>query len=235
MKARAALLAVSLLVPVGAGVATAAPKPKPKPVPLKPVCNLVVDDKADATYNMVPGAAGDDIVSADVASDSTLITGVIRVAALAANDPQAPFGRGYFVNFTAPGSPDVLFLSARTYPTGNTFVYGYDGVDPNTGVNTSYTLGSASGVVDTAKGEVRISVPIKDLATGAKANLAKGNKLSGLTAEVFRIAGQGLVPSQSPAPGAPRVPLGGVLLPFDDAVGTTSYALGHPSCVAVGK
>ena len=227
MKTRALLLSSSLVLLGCAGVATAAPK-------AKPVCNLVADAKGDASYNNVPGADGDDIVSADVASDATTITGVLRVAGLSAQDPQAPLGRNYEVLFTAPGSADLLFLSARTYPQGTKFIYGYQSADPTSGVTTNYMLGDATGVVDTAKGEVRISTTIKSYVDGAKAKLAPGAKLAGLTAEVDRIVGQGFVPSQSPAPGAPRVPLGGLLLPFDDAAGG-KYVMGTPSCVAVGK
>lgn len=232
MKIRATLLASSLLLAGGASYAAAAPKAKPKPA--KPVCNLIVDEKGDATYNNVPGAAGDDIVGGDLASDGTTVTGVLRLAGLSANDPQAPFGRNYSVLFTAPGSADLLFMSARTYPQGTKYVFGYRAEDPNTGVNTNFLLGDATGVVDLAKGEVRVSAPVKGFVEGAKAKLAPGAKLSGLGGSVDRIAGQGFVPSQSPAPGAPRVPLGGFLLPFDEASGTT-YLMGTPSCVAVGK
>jgi hypothetical protein len=227
MKARALLLSSSLVLVGCAGVAAAAPK-------AKPVCNLMADAKGDATYNNVPGADGDDIVSADIASDATTITGVLRAAAIPANDPQAPLGRNYTVLFSAKGSGDLLYLSARTYPQGTKFLFGYQAMDPNTGVNTNYSLGDAAGVVDNAKGEVHVSVPIKAFVDGAKAKLAPGTKLVGLSATVDRIVGQGFVPSQSPAPGAPRVPLGGVLLPFDNAAGT-SYIMGTPSCVAVGK
>jgi hypothetical protein len=227
MKARALLVSSSLVLVGCAGMAAAAPK-------AKPVCNLVSDAKGDATYNNVPGADGDDIVSADIASNGTTITSVLRAAAISANDPQAPLGRNYTVLFSAPGSGDLLYLSARTYPQGTKFLFGYQAMDPNTGVNTNYALGDATGVVDTAKGEVHVSVPIKSFVDGAKAKLAPGAKLIGLSATVDRIVGQGFVPSQSPAPGAPRVPLGGVLLPFDNAAGG-SYVMGTPSCVVVGK
>lgn len=234
MKAQVTLLAAALVIG-GAGYASAAPaKAKAKPKPVAPVCNLVVDEKGDAKYNNVPGAAGDDIVTADLANDATTITGVVRLAGMSANDPQAPLGRNYSVLFTAPGSADLLFMSARTYPQGPKFVYGYQAEDPNTGVNTNFSLGDASGVVDLAKGEVRISVPIKGYVDGAKAKLAPGAKLAGLTASVDRIGGQGFVPSQVLVPGTPRVPLGGFLLPFDNATGG-SYLMGTPSCVAVGK
>lgn len=226
MKIRAALLTASLLVPVGAVAATAAP------AKAKPVCNLVSDATGDAEVSGVPGGAGDDIVSADIASDGKTLTGVVRMAGLAANDPEWLNGRAYFAEFTAPGSPDVLFLQARAYPTGIIWSYGYSGVDPTSGINTSYTLGAATGVMDFAKKEVRISAPVKGFIEGAKAKLANGAKLSGIGSRVFRQGGQGLVPSQSV--NGTRVPLSGLNVLLDEATGG-SYLMGTPSCVAVGK
>ncbi|MDX6197578.1 MAG: hypothetical protein QOJ79_729 [Actinomycetota bacterium] len=227
MKTRALLLSASLVLVGYAGIATAASK-------AKPVCNLVQDAKGDAGINGQAGADGDDIVSADIASDATTVTAVVRVAGLQVPDPQSPLGRSYSVLFTAPGSADLLYLAARTYPQGTKFIFGYQAVDPNTGVNTNYSLGDATGTVDTAKGEVHVSAPIKAFVDGAKAKLARGAKLAGLSASVDRIYGQGVVPSQSPVPGGPRVPLGGFTLQFDDAAGG-SYLMGTPSCVIVGK
>lgn len=227
MKAPVTLLTAALIIG-GAGYASAAP------AKVAPVCNLVQDAKGDAKYNNVPGAAGDDIVTADLANDATTITGVVRLAGLSANDPQAPLGRNYSVLFTVAGNADLLFMSARTYPQGPKFVFGYQAQDPDTGVNTNFALGDATGVVDLAKAEVRISVPIKGYVDGAKAKLAPGAKLAGLTASVDRIGGQGFVPSQVLVPGTPRAPLGGFLLPFDTATGG-KYVMGTPSCVVVGK
>jgi hypothetical protein len=229
MKTRVALLATSLLLTGGIGAVSHA-----SAAAAKPVCNLIQDPTGDATYNNVPGAPGDDIVSADIASDGVTITGVLRLAGLSCPDPQAPLGRNYTVLFTAPGSGDLLYLSARTYPQGTKFLYGYQAADPTSGVHTNYSLGDATGVVDTAKAEVHVSVPVKAFVDGAKAKLAKGAKLAGLQATVDRIVGQGFVPSQVLVPGTPRAPIGGVLLPFDTASGG-SYILGTPSCVAIGK
>lgn len=199
--------------------------------PPKAVCNLIKDGKGDASYNNVPGDAGDDIVSADVASDGKVVTGVVRVAKLTVPNPASPLGQAFFTKFNVKGSPEILFLSARTYPQGTQYIYGYTAPDPNTGVNTSYTLGMATGVVDLAKNEVRISAPAtawKD----AKAVIKKGTNLSSLLADTWRLAGQGVVPSQQVGP--VRVPLGGLLLPFDNATGK-SYVVGTKSCVVPGK
>ena len=227
MKTRALVLSTSLVLVGCAGMAAAAPK-------AKPVCNLITDAKGDSAYAAVSGSDGDDIVSADIASNGTTITSVLRAAAIATPDPQAPLGRNYTVLFTPPKSGDLLYMSARTYPQGTKFLFGYQAMDPTSGVNTNYALGDATGVVDTAKGEVRVSVPIKAFVDGAKAKIAPGTKLGGLSATIDRIAGQGFVPSQVLVPGTPRAPLGGLLLPFDDAAGGT-YVMSTPSCVVVGK
>lgn len=225
---RVALIAVPLLLTTcGSLVATAEAAKAPKPV-----CNVITDAAGDAKYNgNVPGADGDDVISGDISSDGKTLTGVIRTAALAANDPVAPFGRAYFAEFAVKGVESVLFVSARTYPTGTQFVYGYRGVDPTSGLNTSYTLGMGTGAVDLAKKEVRISAPNLAFApSGTK--LSKGTKLISLTATTWRIAGQGVVASQQVGPA--RAPVGGVLLPFDDGAGTT-YLVGAPSCVKPGS
>lgn len=216
----ASLLAGSLLT----GAASAAPQPKP-------VCQIVKDGKGDAKYNNVPGDGSVDITSADVASDGKNITGVVRVDKLTHPNPQAPFGQAWFVKFSVKGAPEILFLSARAYPHATTFVYGYTAPDPNTGINTSYTLGEAKGMLDMAKNEVRFWVDAAGFKT-AKANIVKGTKLSGVGADTWRIAGQGVVPSQQVGP--VRVPFGGFLLPFDAAEGG-SYVVGTKSCVALGK
>jgi hypothetical protein len=226
MKVRAIVLVFSLL-PLGAATsALAVTKPK-----VKPVCQIIKDGSGDAAYNgVLPGDGNDDVVSGDLASDGKTVTGVIRLAALAQPDPMAPFGQGFFVRFTPKGTDKVLFVSARTYPQGTAFVYGYAAPDPNTGVNTSYTLGTATGVVDTAKKEVRVSAPAAGF-SAAQVKLVKGLKLLSPTADTWRLVGQGLVPSQEV--GGTRVPLGGVLLPFDDATGP-AYVIGTPSCVKLG-
>jgi hypothetical protein len=230
MKSQVTLLAAAAVLVGGAGYASAAPA---KPKPVKPVCNLVQDAKGDANISgAVPGTDGDDIVGGDIASDGTSITAVVRMAAIPAADPASPNGRSYIFDFSVPGSESGLFLSARTHPTGTTFVFGYSGVDPTTTLNTSYSLGSATGVVDAAKGEVRVTAPIKGFVDGAKVAMANGTTLKGLGVRVFRQASQTLVPSQQVGPA--RAPLSGLNVLLDDAAGG-SYVMGTPSCVAVGK
>ena len=225
MKVRAAVLAVALLPLAATTSALAVTKPAPKQV-----CHIVTDATGDASYNNVPGDGNDDIVSGDLASDGKTLTVVLRLAALAEPDPTSPFGQGFFMRFNAKGSDNQLFMSARTFPTGTAFAYGYSGADPTSGINTSYTLGAATGVIDTAKKEVRISAPNAAF-SAAGVKLLKGTKLTLPSAETYHIVGQGLVPSQSV--GGQRVPIGGLLLQFDGATGK-SYVIGTPSCVKLG-
>ena len=203
---------------------------------VKPTCKLVVDGKADNKLSPtgnggVPGSPSTDIVSADVASNATTLTAVVRVAKLANPDPQSPLGQAWAVYFLAPRNPTLYFLVARAYPTGNHFYFGYQGSDPNLPLTTLYPVYEGKGVLDLAKSEVRISVPLKAIASTVK--LPKGSRLGSLEAKAMEIAGQGVVPSQNVGPA--RAPLGGLSETMDDAVGKTTYPMGAPSCVAVGK
>ena len=221
MRLRSSLIAAAIALTGFDGSAQAAP-----------VCNLIVDAEGDDTVVATPSDASTDLVSGDVASDATTLTAVLRVKKLANPNPRAPFGQSYFMVFNVKGSPDPLFVSAGLYPTGNEFIYGYQGVDPTNGINTSYKLGDALGNVDLDKGELRIHVSLNAFAE--KAKLTKGTKVSGMIGESRVFAGQRLVPSQSVGP-SPRIPLGGFTLTVDTAEATKSYELGTPSCVAVGK
>jgi hypothetical protein len=227
MRLTAGLMAAATITAIGAVPATAAPK---KAAP-KPVCNLVVDDKGDATASTVPGDSSVDIVGGDFASNAKTITAVIRVDKLVNPNPQSPFGQSYFATFNVKGLADTLTLSVGLYPTGDEYKFGYQGVDPNTGVNTSYTVGDAKGSYDIAKGELRVSADIAKFPQAAK--LKPGALVTTLTLEARRVYGQRKVPSQD-TPAGVRAPLGGLTLTFDTADGK-KYTLGAKSCVAIGK
>ena len=189
------------------------------------VCKLIFDDEGDQS---APGDASVDIVGGDFATNGKQVTGIIRLKALTNPNPASPLGQAYFLTFTVKGSADQLTLGAGLYPTGNQFTYGYQGVDPTSGVNTSYTLGEAKGVI--AGNEIRITA---DIAKYPQAKFLKnGNKVTTLAADARRVYGQRVVPSQQVGP--VRAPLGGLNLTHDDATGKT-YTLGARSCVAVGK
>jgi hypothetical protein len=226
MRLVAGLATAATLAAIGAVPAEAA-----KPKPPKPVCNLVVDDKGDATASTVPGDTSVDLIGGDFASSTKQITAVIKVDKLVNPDPQAPFGQSYFATFNVKGLADTLTLSVGLYPTGDEYKFGYQGVDENTGVNTSYTVGDATGSYDLAKGELRVSA---DIAKFPQAKYLKaGGQVTVLTLEARRVYGQRKVPSQD-TPAGVRAPLGGLTLTFDTATGK-KYTLGAPSCVKVGK
>ena len=220
MRLRSSVLAAAVAITGFAGGASAAPS-----------CNLIVDAEGDDTLVATPSDASTDLVSGDIASDAATLTAVLRVKKLANPNPRAPLGQSYFMVFNVKGSPDPLFVAAGLYPTGNEFIYGYQGVDPTNGINTSYKLGNGTGNIDLDKGELRIHVPIKAFAE--KAKLAKGSKVSGMIGEARVLFGQRVVPSQSV--GGQRIPLGGLTATVDTAEATKSYNLGDKSCVAVGK
>lgn len=221
MRLAAGLAAACTITALGAVPASAAAKPKP-------VCKIIVDETGDAKSANVPGDDSVDIVGGDFASNGKQVTGIIRLKALTKTNPQSPLGQAYFVSFKVKGSEDTLTLSAGLYPTGDQFSYGYQGVDPVSGVNTSYTLGNATGKI--VGNEIRITAPISKFPQAKF--LKNGNKVTTLAADARRVYGQRLVPSQQVGPA--RAPLGGVTLTFDDAVGR-QYTLGARSCVAIGK
>jgi hypothetical protein len=203
-------LAVVVAATVG-GVAFAAPK-APAPAP---VCNLLTDPKGDAypTSSAPAGPSDDvlDVVSADVATAGKKMTVVFRMAKAAKSTSTAPTGYHLVFDFTAPGAANPLYVQ---YFTGNaglpeSYDFGYN--DP---VNGLTSLGKADGVVDTAKNEIRVTLPVNGFADHAP--LKVGDKLSGITVESTR----DLV----------------VLLPYADKAATDkTYAVGAPSCVVVGK
>jgi hypothetical protein len=203
-------LALSAAV-LSAGAAVAAPK-------VAPSCNLMVDDKGDAQFlGAAPNDPNLDIVSADIASDAKTVTAVLRLAAFAAPDPQSPLGSGYYVLFSAAGSDFPIFFNMQTTPDVTSFRWG-DLEKLATGNGSYVKKGDATGVVDTAKGEIRISVPVADIKGVAK--VTPGSKLSNVTAESTAVLGTSAT--------------GGLVSTVDDAASTKAYIAGSPSCVKPG-
>lgn len=136
---------------------------------VKPICNQVKDTNGDAKGTGLPVStpqsdANLDIVSADVATNATTITGVIRLAGLAANDNLAPSGREYRVTFQV--GETVAEITAVISPSG-----------------TSWNGGTGRGVVDTNKKQIRISVPLTKLPVRVR----PGTPLKNVGALTFRV------------------------------------------------
>lgn len=211
MKTRA-VLALSALLASGLAVGAEAAVKKPKPVP--PVCNLVLDAKADATAFAVlasggPNESGLDIISADIATDAKTLTTVIRVDSDPAALSTSPNGGAWYFVFETPAGKFYTFARSTKSYSG----YGVGGYDATTGQRA--TIGAGVGIIDSTKKEIRVSVPLS-LVPGLKA----GTKITGIapyTQREFTVLGGGATPTA------------------DSAEGTKSYTAGAKSCVTPGK
>jgi hypothetical protein len=184
MRTRQLVLVAVIAAATSALPAHATTKPKPKPKP-KPVCNLVTDPADDG--GPAKGAAGAqtndpnlDIVSADVATDATRLTAVIRVKKLSDPDTMMPAGRHWSITFTV-GSTGVE-VATTTGPLA-----------------TNYQQGNSGGTIDTAHNEIRVTMPLANV-PGVK--IVKGSVLQNFHVSAsggigFRRAdgiGEGMVP-----------------------------------------
>ena len=206
------VLATSVVAAVAlAGGASAAPA--------KAVCNLISDPKGDAGFlDTAPNDRSLDIVSADVATDAKTLTGVLRVDAFSGVSPTSPLGRGYYVMFNAPKAEFPIYLNVQITPDLTRYTWGTRQTLPS-GSGRFVREGDATGVIDAAKNELRISVPLADVAAVSK--LSAGTKLTALTAQTTSVLGT----SAS----------GGLVATVDDAAGSKAYVAGTRSCVAPGK
>jgi hypothetical protein len=198
----------------GASVASAAVK---KPV-VKPVCNLLTDDKADASFlGAAPNDGNLDIVSADIASDAKTMTAVLRLASYSETDLQAPLGRGYYVKFNAPGLDTPIYFNFQITPDVQAYEWGVQEVLA-TGNGSYAQKGTATGFIPPT-GEIHISVPVSEV--GSVGKVKPGAKLTNLTASSTMVLGTSVT--------------GGLVSTVDDAAATKSYIAGQLSCVKPGK
>lgn len=227
--ALATVLVGSLCV---AGAASAVTKPKPKPV--KPVCNLVTDPSGDASpQTPVPSDDTIDILSADIATNATQITAVLRLKNLSASSVPSQTGVSYEFDFSAPGGSNTLFLAYNADDSGSHSSFG--DIESIGGQNNNTSKGPAVTVFDKAKNEVRITAKLSDLSALGK--FKPGTKLTGLEAKTWVLIG---TPEATPEVDAPALgpvvgPGNGLLDPVDDATGSKNYVIGTPSCIKVGQ
>jgi hypothetical protein len=196
---------------VSAGVASAAVK---KPA-AKPVCNLVTDAAGDATGFIVTGTplpndAVRDILSADVASDASNVTAVVRLAAIGA-DSTSPTGGAVYFNFSIGDTK--VFLTATL--TGSTATYA---AGDFTGANGGrHTIGPVTGLIDPATKSIHITAPANTWSETVKV----GTKLNTFDVLAQRYIG--------------TAPAGGVTPTADEATSDKVYTGGQKSCVTPGK
>jgi hypothetical protein len=184
---RGVVAATALFLAAPSWAATAAPQRT-----VKPVCHLVTDPAGDATGTGTPVTAPNDpdldIVGADIATNSSTLTAVVRLAAVAPSDSTAPTGMEYQVVFAV--GTTTMAVDAVIAPNG-----------------TSWAAGKGKGVVNAAKKEIHISVPLSTLP-----------KITGIGARTYRAVAND------------QILLGNV----DKADGASTYLAGQPSCVKVG-
>ena len=197
-----ALLALTVCLATS-GTALAAKAPAP-------VCNLVTDDAGDTGYLAFPASDAIDILSADVASDGTKLTAVLRVKKYTANETNTFFGKRYIVAFEGAGLKP-MYLTLLDYPVGLTYNFGSTSTDA--AGRTTYTSdGTATGSVDADKGVITITTTAADLDAAGYGKLTKGKDLSNINAVTFRRIGTALEPG-------------------DDASSSKKYTVGAASCV----
>lgn len=211
MKIRAALATGAVLAAGLTTFAGAAAKPKP-------VCKNLVDDKGDVVFAQASEATAYedealDIVSADLGSNAKTITAAIRVVKLAV-PAKTSAATTYELRFTLPAG-DPAFVLWANVPAGGPATFGVGTVGDPTGqaaADTATSTGTATGVVDLAKSEIRISAPLSAIA-GAK---------NGLKVSLDQAVAKRTVPGQYYGRFA------------DDGTGGKRYVLGTASCVKVG-
>lgn len=193
----------------------------------RPVCDLVTDPAGDVMPPSPGIANGDyDLRSADVATDKRQLTAVIRLTSLAPDEGVSVADRVYEFDFTANGH--AFGLQAALLTGGVSYqAVAYDTTAPGGQYGTS--LGAISGVVDTARHEIRMTAPLSMFAKYAS---FKQTYVDHLEVTSARAVGYGAV-----APPGGKVSIGSeaIALVVDDASSTARYLPGRRSCVAVGK
>ena len=205
MKVRATLATAALLATGLAGYANAA---KPKPM-----CNNVTDPAGDVGLYGSTGNTPDDaldIRTADLGSNAKGVTAAIRLNKLSSPAPSSPGAAVYELRFEHRKSGEVYTLWASI--TGGQATFGVGTVDTSAQAEMATATGTATGVIDTAHNEIRISAPYSALG-GAK----PGVKVSIDDVIVKR--------------GLPTNYYGRYA---DEGAAAKSFVFGTPSCVKVG-
>lgn len=192
------------------GSAQAGHKAKHKPAPAAPpVCNLLEDPKDDGTVDK--GAL--EIVGGDIATSAKELTTVIRVAKAAKSSTSAPTGLKWQMVFSV-GDANLFASVLSDQANGVTANFGYFG---DTGGKIE---GTATGVIDEAKNEIRVTVPTGAFST---ATIKPGMKITKIGASAVSVL-------QAPT-GAANLRL----FSNDSATTEKTYDVGAASCVVVGK
>lgn len=190
-----------------------------------PACNYIVGQPG-AGHTFTGSDNQMDILSADIGSDSRNVTVVLRLAALAAVDPNTSGGRTYRLTFQAPGQPDTLYISAVVDPVQNTTAstlgtqtFDFGAMVPVAG-NPAHSVSAgtgATGRVDYTAHTITLNVPVASWSPLAV--MTPGVVLSAVAASASYVIG---------AAGS------GVAGTGNTVKATTGFTLGTPTCVVPG-
>lgn len=225
------LAVASLAVLALAGSATAAPRK---------ACKLLGAGTRTPWNGLPETNPAEEIRSADIASNRTHLTAVVRLGS--AEDSVGPVGRGRVVRFYFSTSAErTYFLETEVFgttPARPSFGTGSEPYRDDANGAMLVTLTPATGqvrvVVDTARDEVRMTIPLTHFFHASARPPKAGTRVRFLAAEVRRINGfdPGTVdgyPSGLPYYATTE---GKSTVAGND---TVSYALGTPSCVTVNR
>ena len=192
-------------------------------------CNLVTDPTGDTQGPTPDDPQQLDLTGGDIAANDHELTVVIRLAALAGEQPTDTAGRIYDFYFTV-GTTDFL-AQARLLTGGDDFEAFKGDVQEDAaggGGASSYSgIGAMAGIVDTAHKQIRMSAPLSVFTPFARFDNAP---MKDLGAGAFWARGVGTPSSSGPVTvGGPSV---GVSADFADSHKTTY--LDWPSCVRIG-
>lgn len=217
------VLASGLVAPLSA-VASASPThqgsqagadSKKKP---KPVCNLVTDATDDAKSPVGVNDPSLDIISADIATNKTRLTAVIRVAKLTTGtDTQSPSGRYWSVSMAVPGAnAGQLVLGVSDGPFGARDADGLGGKVKLTSATNS----------------ISVTYSLKSLASAFHAHLLYGKTrltqfVASSSSQIQWPAAGGLTTLANPTGASDHAP--------EVGVSPAVYVAGGPSCVKVGS
>jgi hypothetical protein len=179
------------------------------------VCNLVQDGSGDANASYVigpnqPNAKAIDVISADVAIDKAHVGVGIRMGDVSQSNPHVNAGHGVTFAFGRAGAEKLVFRGVRDALGAWTWEYGH-----MEGTNERYD-GTAQGVVDPARNEIRIWVA--QAALGER-TIPLGQAVVGPVVRTFDRAG--VTQYQDSAP--------------QDGTKSLKYVAGHKTCVPLGK
>lgn len=200
---RTALLAAFAVLVVGAPADAA-----------KPVCNLLLDPKGDATP--VPDDSVD-LLGADIASNARDVTVAFRLAAPPSGVvPTAPAGRAFLAELYGSKPTRRVFVRYVETPNAVEAIYGYY----ETAIRTHEPIGPARVRV---KGNILfLTVPVLGLSGFGR--FTPGSRLSGLRAQAGRYAGAYYDGNH----------FAYNIFWADSATKGRTYVAGTPSCVRVG-